>query len=39
MNQAQVNQICQALWGIAHAFQYVASALVAAAVIRGFMNK
>ena len=39
LTQVQVDQLSGALWGIAHAFEYVASALIAAAVIRGFMNK
>lgn len=38
-NQLQVNQVCQALWGIAHAFEYVASAILASAIIRAAFNK
>jgi hypothetical protein len=39
MNQLQVNQICEALWGISHAFTYVAEAIVVSAIIRAFFNK
>ena len=39
LNQLQVDQIVTALWGIAHAFTYIAEAIITAAVIRAFFNK
>jgi hypothetical protein len=38
-NQQQVSQVVQALWGIAHAFQYVAEAIFVGAIIRALCNK
>lgn len=38
MTQGQVNQICEALWGISHAFTYIATAILTGAVLRAFFN-